>query len=80
MWPDLKTHLEMRQGFPIDHGRIIAFHTRHGHFPKLATPRGYESWARHFHETELGGRPLVIINPRQSSLTESPAATRRDAP
>src|SRR5215470_8093849 len=30
MWPDLKTHLEMRQGFPIDHGRIKAFHTRHG--------------------------------------------------
>ena len=80
MWPDLKTHLEMRQGFPIDHRRINAFHARHGHFPKLATPRGYESWARHFHETELGGRPLVIINPRQSSLTESPAATRRDAP
>jgi hypothetical protein len=80
LWPDLKTHLEMRQGFPIDHARINAFHARHGQYPKLVAPRGYESWAHKFHEAELGGRPLVIINPRQSSLTESPAATRRDAP
>src|SRR5262249_49747143 len=40
MWPDLKTHLEMRQGFPIAPQRINAFNARHGHFPKLATPRG----------------------------------------
>src|SRR5262249_60336341 len=78
--PDLKPHPERRRGFPSTPQRINAFKARHGHFPKLATPRGYESWARHFHETELGGRPLVIINPRQSSLTENPAATRRDAP
>jgi hypothetical protein len=80
MWPDMKTHLEMRQGYPIDHGRINAFHVRHGHFPKLEAPRGYAGWARRFHATELGGRPLVVINPRQSSLTDSPAVTRRDAP
>lgn len=80
MWPDLKTHLKMRQDYPIDHRRINAFHARHGHTPKLSAPRGYESWARRFHETELGGRPLVVINPRQSSLTESPAVTVRDAP
>src|SRR5262249_33960651 len=30
--------------------------------------------------SELGGRPLVIINPRQSSLTENPTVTYRDAP
>ena len=80
MWPDLKTHLKMRQDFPIDHRRINAFHARHGYVPMLAAPRGYEAWARHFHATELGGRPLVIINPRQSSLTEAPAVTYRDAP
>lgn len=80
MWPDVKTHIEMRQGYPIDHGRINAFHARQGHFPKLEAPRGYAAWARRFHATELGGRPLVIINPRQSSLTDSPAVTRRDAP
>jgi hypothetical protein len=80
MWPDLTTHLKMRQDFPIDHRRINAFHARHGHIPLLAAPRGYEGWARRFHETELGGRPLVIINPRQSSLTENPAVTTRDAP
>ena len=72
MWPDLKTHLKMRQDFPIDHRRINAFHARHGHIPLLAAPRGYEIWARRFHEAELGGRPLVVINPRQSSLTENP--------
>jgi hypothetical protein len=80
MWPDLKTHLKMRQDFPIGHRRINAFHARHGHIPELSAPRGYEGWARHFHLTELGGRPLVIINPRQSSLTENPAVTDRDAP
>jgi hypothetical protein len=80
MWPDLKTHLKMRQDFPIDHRRINAFHARYGYIPKLSAPHGYEAWARHFHTTELGGRPLVIINPRQSSLTEAPAVTYRDAP
>jgi hypothetical protein len=80
MWPDLKTHLTMRQDFPIDHRRINSFHARHGHIPLLAAPRGYETWARRFHEAELGGRPLIIINPRQSSLTEHPAVTTRDAP
>src|SRR5262249_60653468 len=77
MWPDLKTHLKMRQDFPIDHRRINAFHARYGYIPKLSAPRGDEAWARHFHATELGGRPLVIINPRQSALTEAPAVTYR---
>ena len=80
MWPDLKSHLKMQQDFPIDHHRINAFHARHGHIPRLSAPRGYEAWARHFHDTELDRRPLVIINPRQSSLTEAPAVTYRDAP
>ena len=80
MWPDLKTHLRMRQDFPLDHRSINAFHARNGHIPQLSAPRGYESWARRFHESELNGRPLVVINPRQSSLTENPAVTTRDAP
>ena len=80
MWPDLSTHLKMRQDFPIDHGRINAFHARHGHIPQLSAPRGYQAWAQRFHATELEGRPLVIINPRQSSLTENPTVTYRDAP
>jgi hypothetical protein len=79
MWPDMKTHLKMRQDFPIDHRRINAFHARHGHVPKLCAPRGYEGWARRFHAAELEGRPLVIVNPRQSSLTETPAVIYRDA-
>jgi hypothetical protein len=80
MWPDLKAHLKMRQDFPIDHRRINAFHARHGYVPRLSAPRGYEAWARRFHESELGRRPLVVINPRQSSLTENPAVIYRDAP
>ena len=80
MWPDLGTHLKMRQDFPIDHGRINAFHARHGHIPQLSAPRGYQAWAQRFHAIELEGRPLVIINPRQSSLTENPTVTYRDAP
>jgi len=80
MWPDLSTHLKMRQDFPIDHGRINAFYARHGHIPQLSAPRGYQAWASRFHATELEGRPLVIINPRQSSLTENPTVTYRDAP
>jgi hypothetical protein len=79
MWPDLKTHLKMRQDFPIDHRRINAFHARSGYVPQLAAPRGYEGWARSFHAKELDGRPLVVINPRQSSLTEFPATLHRDA-
>jgi len=80
MWPDLRTHLKMRQDFPIDHRRINAFHTRCGHVPALAAPRGYATWARSFHRNELGGRPLVVVNPRQSALTEVPTVTYRDAP
>src|SRR5262249_30642129 len=80
MWPDLKTHLRMRQDYPLDHLSINAFHARHGHIPQLVAPRGYESWARRFHADELKGRPLVVINPRQSSLTENPTVTWRDAP
>jgi hypothetical protein len=80
MWPDLKAHLKMRQDFPIDHWRINTFHARHGYVPRLSAPRGYEAWARRFHESELGRRPLVVINPRQSSLTENPAVIYRDAP
>ena len=80
MWPDLNTHLGMRQDYPLDHHSINAFHARHGHVPELAAPRGYESWARDFHAKELKGRPLVVINPRQSSLTENPTVIMRDAP
>jgi ADP-heptose:LPS heptosyltransferase len=80
MWPDLKTHLGMRQDFPVDHRSINAFHARNGSIPQLSAPRGHEDWARHFHASELKGRPLVVINPRQSSLTENPTATTRDAP
>jgi hypothetical protein len=80
MWPDLTTHLKMRQDFPIDHCRINAFHARLGYLPRLSAPRGYESWARGFHAKELADRPLVIINPRQSTLTETPTVTYRDAP
>jgi hypothetical protein len=80
MWPDLRTHLKMRQDYPIDHRRINAFHARRGYLPQLCAPRGYESWARRFHATELGGRPLVVINPRQSALTETPTVIYRDAP
>ena len=38
------------------------------------------AWASRFHATELEGWPLVIINPRQSSLTDNPTVTYRDAP
>jgi hypothetical protein len=80
MWPDLKTHLRMRQDYPVDHRSINAFHARHGYIPELPAPRGYDGWARGFHANELKGRPLVVINPRQSALTENPTVTFRDAP
>jgi hypothetical protein len=80
MWPDLRTHLKMRQDYPIGHRHLNAFYARHGYLPQLRAPRDYEAWARRFHQSELGGRPLAIVNPRQSSLTSNPAATYRDAP
>jgi hypothetical protein len=80
IWPELRTHLSMRQDFPIDHGRINGFHARNGYLPVLEAPRGYQDWARAFRATELAGRPLAVINPRQSSLTAYPAGTGRDAP
>jgi hypothetical protein len=79
MWPDFRTHLQMRQDYPIGHDRLNAFFFRHGYLPRLVAPRHYEPWARRFHRQELAGRPLVIINPRQGSLTHNPAALYRDA-
>jgi hypothetical protein len=80
MWPDFRTHLKMRQDYPIGHLHLNAFYARHRYLPQLRAPRDYVAWARCFHQIELGGRPLVIINPRQSALTGNPAATDRDAP
>jgi hypothetical protein len=78
--PDLDNHLRMRQNYPIGHQRINAFHARTGRIPSLPAPRSYEKWAERFHRDELAGRPLVIINPRQSSLTNNPTVVYRDAP
>jgi hypothetical protein len=80
VWPDIETHLKMRHDYPLGHQRINTFYANHGYIPQLAAPRGCEGWARRFHQQELGGRPLAIINPRQSSLTSNPAAVYRDAP
>jgi hypothetical protein len=80
IWPPLRSHLKMQQKYPIGHQHLNAFHARHGHLPQLRAPRGFEAWARRFHGRELGGRPLAVINPRQSSLTGAPAAIPRDAP
>src|SRR5262245_21307754 len=63
MWPTFDGHLKMRQAYPIGHLRVNDFHARHGHLPQLCAPRHYEPWARRFHAQELGGRPLVVINP-----------------
>ena len=79
MWPEFKAHLRMQQDYPIGHVDLNAFHVRHGYLPQLVAPRHYEPWARRFRERELSGRPLVIINPRQGSLTQNPAALYRDA-
>jgi hypothetical protein len=80
MWPEFRAHLKMRQDYPIEHRHLNDFYARHGYLPKLRAPRDYEAWARRFHRDELGGRPLAIVNPRQSSLTNNPAATYRDSP
>jgi hypothetical protein len=80
MFPDLKTHLKMSHPYPLGHHRINSFYARHGCIPQLVSPRHYRAWAARFHRTELEGRPLVVINPRQSSLTDYPVVTYRDAP
>jgi len=80
VWPDVETHLRMRHDYPLGHERINRFYANHGYIPRLAAPRGYDGWAHQFHQRELGGRPMAIINPRQSSLTNNPAAVYRDAP
>jgi hypothetical protein len=79
MWPTFRAHLRMRQSYPLGHARVNAFHARYGYLPRLTAPRHYEGWARDFHGRELKGRPLVVINPRQSSLTSDPGALYRDA-
>lgn len=79
-WPSLNAHLKMQQKYPVGHKLLNAFHARHRYLPQLCAPRNFEGWARRFHERELGGCPLAIINPRQSSLTNVPAAIFRDAP
>jgi ADP-heptose:LPS heptosyltransferase len=80
MWPDLETHLAMRQDYPVSHHRLNSFYEHRGYLPELRAPHDLEDWAREFHRTELDGRPFAVINPRQSSLTDSPAVTYRDAP
>jgi hypothetical protein len=80
MSPDLETHLAMRQDYPVNHHMLNSFYARRGYLPELRAPHDLEAWARDFHRSELGGRPFAVINPRQSSLTDSPAVTYRDAP
>mgnify|MGYP003694075991 CR=1 FL=1 len=39
MWPDLQRPISRcGRTFQIDHGRINAFHARHGHIPQLVGP------------------------------------------
>ena len=80
MWPTLATHLRMRQSYPVDHLQLNAFYARHGYLPQLCAPRHHEPWARRFHAQELSGHPLVVINPRQSTLTDHPSAIHRESP
>jgi hypothetical protein len=78
-WPRRYSHLMMRNYYPLDHKRINAFHARRGYVPHLVVPPAMQQWARAFHQTELGDRPLVVINPRQSVLTRFPGGLYRDS-
>ncbi|HEY9081023.1 hypothetical protein [Magnetovibrio sp.] len=78
-WPSLKNELKMHQEYPLGHHDINAYYEKHGTIPKLAAPRGYETWAERFVEQHFAGKKIVVINPRQSALASVPTVTYRDA-
>jgi hypothetical protein len=78
-WPRMYSHLMMKNYYPLSHKLINAFYARHGYVPQLVVPPAMRQWARTFHQAELGSRPLVVINPRQSMLTRFPGGLYRDS-
>ena len=81
MWPDLSTHLKMRQDFPDRSWPDQCVLCASSPYSAAFGPSRLPSLGKPLSRDGTGGAAkLVIINPRQSSLTENPTVTYRDAP
>lgn len=80
MWPGLVDHLRREVHWPLNHHDINDFHQRRGYVPHLAAPRGYADWAARFLAEKFPGKTMVVINPRQGSLSAhvNPGTLYRD--
>ncbi len=78
-WPSIARHIRMDQTYPVGHAPINAFYRKHGYIPKLHPPRGYDGWAKRYLAAHFPDKFVVILNPRQSSLTSAPVVLYRDA-
>ncbi len=79
MWPPYKVQLDRHVHYPFGHMVINRHFVKHGSIPTLTAPKGYDQWVDRFVEKQLPGKFIVVVNPRQSSLTPNPATTYRDA-
>ncbi|MCF8118509.1 MAG: hypothetical protein K9K33_19085 [Desulfarculaceae bacterium] len=80
IWPAKTKQIHRHSEYPLSHHSINKFYMDTGYIPHLEPPRGYANWAKSFLRDNFPGRIVVVINPRQSSLTSAPACTYRDAP
>ncbi len=79
MWPSFRSQLDRQVHYPLGHSAINKHFFEHGSIPMLSSPRGYEQWADRFLKKHFLDKFVVVINPRQSRLTATPATTYRDA-
>ncbi len=79
IWPPFSDQVKKNIRYPIDHKFINEFFRLNKTLPKLCHPKGYEAWTKSFIKEHFPQQKLVVINPRQSRLTNSPTVVYRDA-
>lgn len=78
-WPSLLSHMRRQLDF-ITHDQINRFFAERGWIPKLNPPFGFKAETDRFRRRFCEGRVPIIVNIRQSGLSENPAALKRDSP
>jgi len=77
-WPSLLSHMRGRLDF-MSHEQINSFFSEKGWIPKLSPPSGFKAEAERFKQAFCDGRTPIVVNIRQSNLSNNPAAMNRDS-